>query len=132
SKMYLGGYCYTSFTYVSSPQSGLPHTETRSTLPLVISMILGLGVTFAVIGIYVFQRYGPGQRMKIPELKPELLTEAYNLINVLDVNFKTIIMILEDSKTETLNKIVEVYDLLDEMKKQLKQLRKYARAIGGR
>ena len=53
-------------------------------------------------------------------------------VNVLNINFKQVLMILEDPRTETFNKVLEAYDLINEMNRQLRQLKKFARDIGGR
>ena len=95
-------------------------------------MVATLGITFGVIGLYFYRRFNPTRRMKIPELKHELMNEANNLVNVLNINFKQVLMILEDPRTETFNKVLEAYDLINEMNRQLRQLKKFARDIGGR
>ena len=129
---HLGGYATTQFSFIPRPPELPSPPEPPTSVDLLISMAVTISVTFGVIGLYFYRRYSPTQRMKIPELKLDLMNEANNLINVLNINFKQLLMILEDPKTETFNKILEAYDLIDEMNRQLRQLRKFARDIGGR
>ncbi|MHA1917872.1 MAG: S8 family peptidase [Candidatus Ranarchaeia archaeon] len=131
---YIGSYASTKFIILESEQeSPIPKEETL--LEQYYLLISTVGVVLPIIFLlsyYLLSKRKYSQKMKVPELREEFVSEVDNTLNLLDIHFKSILKDLENLETDRLHKVIQVFDQLDELKPTLDKLKKMARDIGGK
>jgi hypothetical protein len=131
---YIGTYASTKFTiteYTAPPPPDVQQSLFEMFYNLITTVIV-IGSLVVVVGGYLISKRKPAQRMRVPELREEFMTEVDNVLNLLNITFKGILGDLENPETDNLYKVVQAFTELDDLKPTLPKLRRMAREIGGK